>query len=136
MSREEFPPEVWMIATLKEILEVQKMSNQQLQEMKGELSTIRKSQEKSTLHERYDIDLSVTHTNEKIADFVKLGLEIDSIHILPVPSAINIKLRGITDKTINLSIGEDYTLSGYLITRILVTNSAGSGTAYIHVYGR
>ena len=137
MAKEEaYPPEVWIIAALKDMAELQKKANTRLEGMQSELETIRKSQEKSKVHHKYEVDLSVVRTNKEIADFTKLGLEIDSIHILPVPSAMSVRLRGLTDETVDLAVGDDYSLSGHLITRILVTNAAGSGTAYIHVYGR
>lgn len=133
---EALPPEVFVIATLKEILVAQNKTNTQLQSVENELITIRKSQEKSKIHLKYEIDLSVEHTDFEVADFIKLGIEIDSIHIMPVPSDVEIKLRGQIDEAVSLETGDDYTLSNHLITRILATNSVGSGTATIHVYGR
>lgn len=133
---EALPPEVWTIAALKELLVAQQTTNTKLTSMENELITIREGQEKSKIHLKYEIDLSTAHTNLEVADFEKMNVEIDSIHVMPVPSDMDVKLRGITDEVISLETGDDYTLSNHLITRILVTNSAGSGTATIHVYGR
>jgi hypothetical protein len=128
-DEEKLPPEAWIIASLKEILVAQNTTNERLQSVENKLT-------KSTIHLKYKINLTVAHTNELIADFTKLGVEIDNIHILPVPSAISIRLRGMADETVDLEIGDDYTLSGHVITQILVTNEVGTGTAEIHVYGR
>lgn len=130
------PPEAFIIASLKELIVEQKTTNSQLKIVKDELETMRKGQEKSKVHLKYEVDLSTAHTDIEIADFVALGIEIDSIIVLPVPSALSLKLRGVPDDTIDLDRGHDLSLSGHIITRILATNVAGSGTAYIHVYGR
>jgi len=136
VSEKPLPPEAYIIGTLTEMLEAQNKTNERLQGMQTELESIRKSQEKSNMHLKYEVNLSKAHTNEEIADFAKIGVEIDSIIILPVPSAMSIRLRGLSDETVDLEAGDDYSLSGHLITRILVTNAADKGTAYIHVYGR
>jgi len=126
---EEVNPEAMMIGMLNEM-------RKELIGMKGELKVIRKQSEKTDVHIDYEVDLSVAHTNEEIADFIKMGVEITSIIILPVPSAISIRLRGLTDPNIDLEKDEDYSLSDHLITRLMVTNIAGTGTAKVHVYGR
>jgi len=133
---EALPAEAWIIATLKEILEVQKITNQRLSDVQNELSSIRNAQKKSDIHLKFRVNLSIEHTNEEIIDFIKEGLEIDSVYVMPVPSPISLKFRGIDDETIDLNVGDDYSLSGHVVTQIFITNSAGSGEAIIHVYGR
>jgi hypothetical protein len=133
---EALPPDVWIIASLKEILEAQKVTNQQLLSMQNELISIRKSQEKSDIHLKLTVDLSVAHSDSELVDFVTEGLEIDSAYVMPVPSAVSLKFRGVEDETVDLNAGDDYSLSGHVITQIFVTNTAGTGTATIHVYGR
>lgn len=133
---EALPPEVWMIATLKEMVEAQKMTNKQLQGMQSELEAIRRNQANNTVHLKYEVNLSVVHTNHELADFVKMGIEMNAIVIMPVPSALSLRLRGLTDELIDLDAKESFDLSGHSITRLLVTNEAGTGTAEIHVFGR
>jgi len=125
---EEVNPEAMSIASMVELRDA-------MLGVKKELEALRKSQ-KTDVHLDYSIDLSKARDNEEIADFVKMGLEISSILILPLPSAISIRLRGLTDPNIDLEKDEELSLYNHEITRIIVTNTAGTGTAKIHVYGR
>jgi len=122
-------PEAMNIALLKEIQET-------MLSMKSELEAIRKGQANNTLHLKYEVYLSVAHTNEEIADFEKMGVEVNAIIIMPVPSPVTFKLRGLEDEEIDLEQKETLDLSGHYITRILVTNEAATGIAKIHVFGR
>jgi len=125
---EEVNPEAMSIASMVELRDA-------MLGVRKELEALRKAQ-KTNVHLDYNIDLSIAHDNEEIADFVKMGLEITSILILPLPSVMSIRLRGLTDPYIDLEKDEELSLYNHLITRIIVTNTAGTGTAKIHVYGR
>jgi len=129
MSKEKVSSEAMTIALLKEIHEA-------TLSMRNELEVIRKNQANNTLHLKYEVDLSVAHSNEEIADFTKMGVEINAIVIMPVPSPVTFKLRGLEDEDIDLEQKETFDLSGHSITRILVTNEVGTGIAKIHVFGR
>lgn len=125
-----------IIALLKEVQVATVKTSDELGLVKSELTTIRQNQQKNAIHLKYEVDLSVAHTNEEIADFVKMGIEINALTVMPVPSAVSLRLRGLTDETIDLDEKEVVNITGHLITRILVTNSAGIGTAELHVFGR
>lgn len=129
MSKEKVRPEAMSIALLKEIQEG-------MLSMRNELEAMRKAQSNNTLHLKYEVDLSVAHTNEEIADFTEMGVEINAIIIMPVPSAVTFKLGGLEDEDIDLELKETFDLSGHSITRILATNEVGTGTVKIHVFGR
>jgi hypothetical protein len=130
MSKEEpINPDAMNIALLREI-------QKHMISMNEDIQAVRKDQERNTVHLKYEVDLSVARTNEEIADFPKMGLDINSIMILPIPSALSIRLRGLTDEVINLSEKQSLSLNNHKITRLLVTNVTGSGTAEIHVFGK
>lgn len=133
---EQISPEAMTIALLKEIQQSMRTVSDDIRGVKSELEIIRKGQEKNTVHLKYEIDLSVAHTNEEIADFTKMGVEINSLTVLPVPSAISLKLRGVTDEIIDLVAKERISISNHLIDHLLITNDAGSGVAKIHVFGK
>ena len=91
---------------------------------------------KSNVHMEYKVDLSVTHTDHLVSDFTEMNFEVYSLTITPLPSAMSIKLRGISDEPIELNTKEVLTITNHEVTRLLVTNEAGTGTAKIHVFGR
>jgi hypothetical protein len=124
------------IALLKEIQVAIQTMNEDVKGVKSELEVIRNNQQKNTIHLKYEVDLSVIHTNEEIADFTKMGIEINALTVMPVPSAISIRMRGLTDAKIDLDEKEEINVTNHLITRLLVTNTTGSGTAEIHVFGK
>ena len=136
MSEEEINPTAMNIALLREIQKHMISVDADIQTVQAELGIIRRNQERNTIHLKYEIDLSVTRTDKEIADFPKMGLDMNSIIILPIPSALSIRLRGLTDEIIDLSEMQSLSLNNHKITRLLVTNAAGSGTAEIHVFGK
>jgi len=128
---EELPtPEELRLAYLSSTLKAIKLMHE---ELKVELQTIT---DRNTIHLKYEINLAVAHSNYVIADFRKMGVEINALTILPLPSAISIKLRGIEDESIDLETYDRIDISNHSITRLLITNSAGTGTAKIHVFGK
>lgn len=133
---EEVNPEAMQIALLEEIQKSMLSMNKGIHTVQTELEIIRTNQERNTTHLKYEVDLSVAHTNKEIADFPKMGLDINSIIILPVPSAMSIRLRGLADETIDLSEKQSLSLNNHKITRLLITNVVGTGTAEIHVFGK
>jgi len=137
MSEEEqINPVAMNIALLHEVQKHMINVDADIQDVRAELEVIRKNQEKNSVHLKYEVDLSVARVDKEIADFPKIGLDINSIIILPIPSALSIRLRGLTDETINLSEKQSLSLNNHKITRLFVTNAVGSGTAEIHVFGK
>lgn len=124
------------IALLKEIQVALQDVNSRLDGVQSKLVDIHVNQQKNTIHLKYEVDLTVVHVNEEIADFVKMGIEVNALTVMPVPSAISLRLRGLTDETIDLDTKEVISITGHLITRLLVTNSVGTGTAQIHIFGK
>jgi len=126
---EEVSSDAMIIAILKNIEDAVILGNSKIDALRSEL-------ERNDVHLKYEVDLSVAHTDKEIADFTKMGLDINSIIILPVPSALSIRLRGLTDETISLSEKQSLNLNNHKITRLIVTNTVGSGTAEIHTFGK
>jgi len=127
---EEISSEVMQVALLEKTLEHVVRLTEEMKQLREEFSR------KSDIHLKYDVDLSVAHTNYEVEDFVKMNFDVDNVNILPLPSAMSIKLRGIGDDPIELGTKELLSLSDHEVTRMLVTNDAGTGTAKIHVFGR
>ena len=133
---EKVNPEAMQIALLEGIQKSMLSMNKCIQKTQTELVGIRQNQERNTIHLKYTIDLSVAHTNKEIADFPEMGIDMNSIMIMPVPSTMSIRLRGLSDELIDLDIRESLSLNNHKITRLFVTNVVGAGTAEIHVFGR
>ena len=132
----EVNPEAMQIALLEEIQRSMLSINKGVLSMQSELEIIRRNQEKNDVHLKYKVDLSVAHTNKEIADFTKMGLEVNTVTVMPVPSPISIRLRGLTSELIELEKKESIDVDNQVVTRLLVTNEAESGTARIHVFGK
>lgn len=133
---EPIPSHLANLALLKEIQVAMLKMNESLGYVKNELEIIRRNQEMNEVHLKFEVDLGIVHTNEEIADFAKMGLEVNSLTILRLPSAMSIRLTGLTGEKIDLEAGESINVTNHEITRLLVTNEEGSGIARIHVFGR
>lgn len=133
---EQINPEAMNVALLREIQKHMISMNEDLQAAQSELEIIRRNQEKNTVQLKYKIDLSKARTDEKIADFEKEGIEVDSMTVLKLPSSMSFKISGMAGEVIELETGESVSITNQKITRLLVTNEAGSGTARVHVFGR
>ena len=108
-----------------------------LKEEMGRLKEeIAKLKEKNDLHLRFELDLSIERDNELIADFDEMGIEVNALTIPAVPSALTIRFNSQSEEPIELSAKQRISISEYEIRRIYITNSAGSGIAYIHVFGK
>jgi len=137
MSEEEqINPAAMNIALLREMQKHMISMNADIQSAQAELKVIRRNQERNNIHLKYEVDLSVSHTDKEIADFTKMGLDMNSIIILPIPSALSIRLRGLTDEVIDLTEKQSLSLNNHKITRLFVTNAVGTGIAKIHVFGK
>jgi len=130
---EKLNPEAYRIALLEQIQKSMAVMNKNVQSMRAEM---RSFQEKSDVHLRYPVDLSVAHDDYEIADFTNSDFDVNSIIILPLPSDMSIKLRGRTDEPMILEENHSLNLDNVSITRLLVTNIADAGTAEIHIYGK
>jgi hypothetical protein len=130
MSKEEqINPDAMNIALLREI-------QKHMISMNEDIQAVRRNQEPNNVHLKYEVDLSVAHTDEEIADFLKVGVKINSLTVLRLPSAMSIRLAGLSSEKIDLEAGEYVSISEQKITRLLVSNTAGTGIARIHVFGR
>ena len=137
MSEEEqINPVAMNIALLREVQKHMISMNADIQTVRLELEVIRRNQERNDVHLKYEVDLSVAHTDKEIADFTKMGLEINTVTVMPVPSPMSIRLRGLESEKIDLEKKESIDISNQAITRLLVTNEAGSGIARIHAFGK
>jgi len=137
MSEEEqINPVAMNIALLREVQKHMISVDVDIQTVRAELEVIRKNQEHNSVHLKYEVDLSVVHTDKEIVDFTEMGLEANNITIMPVPSPMSIRLRGLESEKIDLEKKESIDISNQVITRILISNDAGSGTARIHVFGK
>jgi len=133
---ERISSDAMVIGLLKEVQVAIQDTNSRLDGVNSQLDEIRKNQQKNSIHLKYEVDLSTEHIDTEIADFIKMGVEINALTIMPVPSAISLRLRGLQDEKIDLLTKEVINITGHIITRLLVTNSVGTGTAEIHVFGK
>jgi len=136
IPEEQINPVAMNIALLREMQKHMISMNADIQSAQAELKVIRRNQECNDVHLKYEVDLSVVHTDKEIADFTKMGLEVNTVTIMPVPSPMSIRLRGLESERIDLEKKESIDVNNQVITRLLVTNVAGSGTARIHAFGK
>ena len=136
IPEEQINPAAMNIALLREVQKHMISMNVDIQSAQAELKIIRRNQERNDVHLKYEVDLSVAHTDKEIANFSEMGLKINTMTIMPVPSPMSIRLKGLESEKIDLEKKESIDVNNQVITRLLVTNVAGSGTASIHVFGR
>lgn len=129
-------PEALRIAYLDLLLEATENLIVITQGVVTGVGDIKRELGKNDVHLRFAVDLSMAHIDHELADFEKMGVEINSISVLKLPYALTLKLRGLTDEIIDLEKDHSIDISGHDITRLLVTNTAGTGTAKIHVFGK
>ena len=136
MEEEQINPVAMNIALLREVQKHMISVDADIQDVRAELEVIRKNQEKNSVHLKYKVDLSIARADKEIADFSKIGVEINSLTILKLPSNMSLRIIGMPGEVIDLEAGESISITNHVITRLLVTNEAASGTARIHAFGR
>ncbi|NQT07555.1 hypothetical protein HQ586_00610 [Candidatus Bathyarchaeota archaeon] len=81
------------------------------------------------------VDLSVAHTDFQYE--MPPQISINSLTVMPVPSAMSLKINSTADKVIELRVGETIVLAKQEIKRFYISNDAAAEKeARIHVFGK
>ena len=98
------------------------------------LEEIRDSLAPNNYRDTFDVDLSVAHTDLQFE--MPSQISINSLTMMPVPSALNLKINTTADKVIKIKEGETIVITKHEIKRFYISNDEGAGEARIHVFGR
>lgn len=98
------------------------------------LEEIRDSLASNDFKDTFLVDLSVAHTDLRFE--MPPQISINTITVMPVPSALNLKINSTADKAVEILVNEGITISKQEISRFYISNEAGVGEARIHVFGR
>ena len=80
------------------------------------------------------IDLSVAHTELRYD--MPTQIKINSMTVMPVPSAMSLKINDTADEAVELEVTEGFTFTKHEIERFYVSNEAGEGIARLYIFGR
>lgn len=81
------------------------------------------------------VDLSVAHTDLQYE--MPPQISINSLTVMPVPSAISLKINSTADKVIELKVGETIVLTKQEIKRFYISNEVATDQEVrIHLFGK
>lgn len=80
------------------------------------------------------IDLSVERTELRYD--MPTQIKINSMTVMPVPSAMSLKINDTADEAVELEKTEGFTFTKQEIERFYISNEAGAGIARLYIFGR
>ena len=98
------------------------------------LEEIRDSLAPNDYKDTIRIDLSVARTDLRYD--MPTQILINSMTVMPVPSAMNLKINDTADEAVELEVTEGFTFTKHEIERFYVSNEAGAGIARIYIFGK
>lgn len=99
------------------------------------LEEIRDSLAPNDYRDTVIVDLSEAHTDLQFE--MPPQISINSLTVMPVPSAMSLKINSTADKIIDLKVGETIVITKHEIKRFYISNGvAAEKEARIHVFGK